>query len=81
MFQFPSFASLSGYRGITLGGFPHSDISGSKLVSSSPKLIAAIHVLHRLSVPRHSPYALCSLITIMSTPKTKSLYVHTPSQT
>ena len=25
---------------------------------SSPKLIAAYHVLHRLSDPRHSPYAL-----------------------
>jgi hypothetical protein len=28
------------------------------LVCSSPKLIAAYHVLHRLSDPRHSPYAL-----------------------
>ena len=25
---------------------------------SSPKLIAAYHVLHRLSEPRHPPYAL-----------------------
>ena len=30
----------------------------------SPQLIAVSHVLHRLSVPRHSPCALCSL-TIM----------------
>ena len=29
-------------------GFPHSEIFGSKLISSSPKLIAASHVLHRL---------------------------------
>ena len=28
------------------------------LVCSSPKLIAAYHVLHRLSEPRHPPYAL-----------------------
>ena len=28
------------------------------LVCSSPKLIAAYHVLHRLSDPRHPPYAL-----------------------
>src|SRR5438132_5113384 len=42
-------------------GFPHSEIHGSKLVSGSPWLIAAVHVLHRLSLPRHSPYALCSL--------------------
>jgi hypothetical protein len=27
-------------------------------VCSSPKLIAAYHVLHRLSEPRHPPYAL-----------------------
>ena len=42
-------------------GFPHSEISGSKLVCSSPKLIAACHVLHRLSTPRHPPSALSSL--------------------
>ena len=28
-------------------GFPHSEISGSKLVGSYPKLIAVFHVLHR----------------------------------
>ena len=43
------------------GGFPHSEISGSKLICSSPKLIAAYHVLHRLLMPRHSPCALISL--------------------
>ena len=42
-------------------GFPHSEISGSKLVCSSPKLIAAYHVLHRLPTPRHPPSALSSL--------------------
>src|SRR5262245_12204407 len=42
-------------------GFPHSDIPGSKLVCSSPRLIAAYHVLHRLLVPRHPPCALSSL--------------------
>ena len=41
--------------------FPHSDISGSKLICSSPKLFAACHVLHRLPMPRHSPYALLCL--------------------
>src|SRR3954465_14503773 len=40
------------------GGFPHSEILGSKLVRSSPRLIAAYHVLHRLSAPRHPPNAL-----------------------
>jgi hypothetical protein len=43
-------------------GFPHSEISGSTPVCSSPKLIAAYHVLHRLPSPRHPPYALSSLI-------------------
>ena len=43
------------------GGFPHSDIRGSKLVRSSPRLFAAYHVLHRLSAPRHPPNALKAL--------------------
>lgn len=43
------------------GGFPHSEIVGSKLVRSSPTLIAAYHVLHRLSAPRHPPNALKAL--------------------
>ena len=41
--------------------FPHSDISGSMDICSSPKLFAAYHVLHRLLVPRHPPYALISI--------------------
>ena len=41
--------------------FPHSEIRGSKLICSSPRLIAACHVLHRLLMPRHSPYALVRL--------------------
>ena len=42
-------------------GFPHSEISGSLDICSSPKLIAAYHVFHRLLVPRHPPCALYSL--------------------
>ena len=42
-------------------GFPHSDIRGSKLTRSSPQLIAACHVLHRLLEPRHPPNALMTL--------------------
>ena len=41
--------------------FPHSDISGSLDICSSPKLFAAYHVFHRLLVPRHPPCALISL--------------------
>ena len=47
--------------GIVPAGFPHSEISGSKLACSSPKLIAACHVLHRRPVPRHPPRALTRL--------------------
>ena len=63
MFQFrrfPSCTYLIQCR-IPFGGFPHSEISGSQLICSSPKLIAAYHVLHRLLMPRHSPCALYSL--------------------
>ena len=42
-------------------GFPHSEISGSSDICSSPLLIAAYHVFHRLSVPRHPPCALSCL--------------------
>ena len=45
---------------IAPAGFPHSDISGSMPVCGSPKLFAAYHVFHRLSVPRHPPCALIS---------------------
>ena len=46
---------------IPFGVFPHSEICGSKLICSSPQLIAACHVLLRLLMPRHSPYALVRL--------------------
>ena len=35
------------------GGFPHSEIPGSKPVDGSPGLIAVCRVLHRLMMPRH----------------------------
>ena len=46
-------------------GFPHSDISGSMDICSSPKLFAAYHVFHRLLVPRHPPYALSSITNLL----------------
>ena len=48
-------------RGLFPRGFPHSEICGSKLICSSPQLIAAYRVLRRLLVPRHSPCALSNL--------------------
>ena len=47
-------------------GFPHSEISGSLDICSSPKLFAAYHVFHRLLVPRHPPCALISLTSWLS---------------
>ena len=44
--------------GLQPAGLPHSDISGSKPVCSSPELFAASHVLRRLQKPRHPPSAL-----------------------
>ena len=65
MFQFAGFASptyvFSGrYR--RSGGLPHSEIHGSKPARGSPWLIATCCVLHRLSVPRHPPDALHTLV-------------------
>ena len=45
----------------------HSEIAGSKLAHSSPTLIAACHVLHRLYMPRHSPDALTSRLRAHTT--------------
>jgi hypothetical protein len=50
------------------GGFPHSEIHGSKLILSSPWLIAEYHVLHRLLLPRHPPNALFALDLIQKKP-------------
>ena len=64
MFQFAGFAPY-GYeftvRCRRSGGLPHSEIPGSTLTRSSPRLIAACYVLHRLSMPRHPPRCPCLL--------------------
>ena len=48
----------SGWYFFKVPGCPIRKSSDVLLVCSSPKLIAAYHVLHRLSDPRHPPYAL-----------------------
>ena len=57
MFQF---SRLALFRVLCLqhSGLSHSEIFGLSVVCTYPKLIAAYHVLHRLSMPRHPPYAL-----------------------
>ena len=39
-------------------GLSHSEIRGSMVICTSPRLFAAYHVLHRLREPRHPPCAL-----------------------
>jgi hypothetical protein len=46
-------------------GFPIRTPWDHSSVDSSPRPIAASHVLHRLLVPRHPPYALSNLTTKM----------------
>ena len=53
-------------------GFPHSEICGSMDICSSPQLIAAYHVFHRLLVPRHPPCALSSITSFIKTRVTKT---------
>ncbi len=66
MFQFPALAShLVGVTVLQTAGLSHSEISGSKVICTYPKLIAAYHVLHRLREPRHPPYALSYFLSTM----------------
>ena len=44
--------------GLQPAGLSHSEIHGSKVICTYPRLIAAYHVLHRLREPRHPPDAL-----------------------
>ena len=64
MFQFPAFAfRCCGMTGLQPAGLSHSEIRGSRVICTYPRLIAAYHVLHRLQEPRHPPYALSYLLT------------------
>ena len=66
MFQFRRFPAYAYFVQRTLteycsAGFPPFGNSGIKAYVRLPRLIAACHVLLRLSMPRHSPCALSSL--------------------
>ncbi len=64
MFHFPASTptqtmnSPAGNTTQPVPGFPIRTSSDQRLVGNSPRLNAASHVLHRLSMPRHPPYAL-----------------------
>ena len=78
-------------------GFPIRTSSDHSSVASSSRLIAGSYVLHRLLVPRHPPYALTNLPTIIQlkmlastvqfsnyereTSPTPSAYPHPPPRT
>ena len=58
MFQFPGLAPAMRVTGLQPDGLSHSEIRGSRVICTYPRLVAAYHVLHRLREPRHPPYAL-----------------------
>ena len=64
MFHFPASTptqtmhSSAGNTTQPVLGFPIRTSSDQRFVDNSPRLNAASHVLHRLSMPRHPPYAL-----------------------
>jgi hypothetical protein len=66
-FLFNSKTDCSALKLNSEDGFPHSEICGSKVAHTSPQLIAACHVLHRLCMPRHPPIALTSRLRIHTT--------------
>ena len=53
--------SVHSDKALPLPGFPIRKSPDQSLFNDSPKLIAVYRVLHRLSLPRHPPYALSSL--------------------
>src|SRR5438105_2571569 len=50
-------------------GCPIRESAGQRLFSASPRLIAAVHALLRLLVPRHPPCALSILTVIKVGPR------------
>ena len=79
MFQFPTFALTLSVTGLQPDGLPHSEISGSIPVCSSPELVAAYHVLLRLQKPRHPPFALVTFslwVSLLWITRTFVLFLH-----
>ena len=65
----PNWDVVSEFCSTSRSCFSLFNASGSMLICSSPKLIAAYHVFHRLSVPRHPPCALLRLTFVCPFPK------------
>ena len=49
---------VPGMTALQAAGLSHSETRGSKVICTSPRIIAAYRVLHRLHEPRHPPCAL-----------------------
>src|SRR3954449_9836425 len=62
--------SGAGHSNVLVRGSPIRTSSDQRSVGSSPRLLAASHVLHRLLVPRHPPCALNNLATQKPHPST-----------
>src|SRR5687768_11917742 len=62
--------SASNDAALPASGFPIRKSAGQRLFSASPRLIAAVHVLLRLLVPRHPPCAL--IILTVSHPRLRA---------
>jgi hypothetical protein len=60
--------SACGNAALPALGFPIRASADRRLFSASPRLIAAVHALHRLLVPRHPPCALPILTVIRPSP-------------
>src|SRR5436309_15589196 len=56
--------STGGDAALPAPGFPIRASAGQRLFSASPRLIAAVHALLRLLVPRHPPCAL-NILTVI----------------
>src|SRR3954462_13789118 len=52
-------------------GLPIRESTDQKLFNASPWLIAVVHALHRLLVPRHPPCAL-DILTVIARPSSRA---------
>ncbi len=59
--------SACGNAALPALGFPIRESADHRLFSAYPRLIAAVHALHRLLVPRHPPCAL-HILTVITHP-------------
>ena len=70
MFQFPGLAlpHKAEVPVLQTGGLSHSEIRGSTVTCTYPRLVAACHVLRRLREPRHPPCALNHFLAVAACP-------------